>query len=139
MDLNKQKRKDYDEIDTFAKTLVGTDNWGDNLYNKSNTKEDFRMPKRPVFHDLKREIPGNIMNHITRKRLPPINAINRLKDNNNSGKTMSDGFFNIKKKKKLKALNLEENKNIQNENNDNSKKKDYNFNTTSNFYKNTIS
>ena len=140
MELNKQKKKDYDEIDTFAKTLVGSDNWGVNLYNKSDEKEDFRIPKRPAYHDFKREVPGNIMNHIPRKRLPPINAINRLKDNN-YGKTMSDGFFNRKKKKKLKALNTEENKNIQNENNDNNnnKKNEFNFSTTSNFYKNTMS
>ena len=142
IDFNKQKYNDYNEIDKFAKTLVGTENWGENIYNKSKIKRDFRKPKKPDHNDFKREVPENILNRLPRKRLPPINVINRLKDNN-FGKTMSEGFFNKDKKKKLKPLITEENKNIQNETDDNNnnkeKKNDFNFSTTSNFYKNTIS
>ena len=141
LDLDKQEQKDYDEIDKFAKTLVGTENWGENIFNKSKVKRDFRKPKKPAFDELKRELPSNILNHIPRKRLPPINAINRLKENN-FGKTMSDGFFNKNKKVKLKSLSTEENKNIQIDaldgNNLGEKKSDVNFTTSSNFYKNTI-
>ena len=141
MDFDKQEQKDYDEIDKFAKTLVGTENWGENIYNKSKIKRDFRKPKKPAFDELKRELPANILNHIPRKRLPPINAINRLKENN-FGKTMSDGFFNKNKRVKLKPLSTEENKNIQIDaldgNNLGEKKNDVNYTTSSNFYKNTI-
>ena len=141
LDLDKQEQKDYDEIDKFAKTLVGTENWGENIFNKSKVKRDFRKPKKPAFDELKRELPSNILNHIPRKRLPPINAINRLKENN-FGKTMSDGFFNKNKKVKLKSLSTEENKNIQidalDTNNLGEKKNDVNYTTSSNFYKNTI-
>ena len=142
IDFNKQKYNDYNEIDKFAKTLVGSENWGENIYNKSDVKRDFRKPKKPDHNDFKREVPENILNRLPRKRLPPINVINRLKENN-FGKTMSEGFFNKDKKKKLKPLITEENKNIQNETDDNNnnkeKKNDFNFSTTSNFYKNTIS
>ena len=143
IDFNKQEQKDYDEIDKFAKTLVGSENWGDNIYNKTNVKRDFRRPKKPVNEILKREIPENILNHLPRKRLPPINVINRLKENN-FGKTMSDGFFNKNKKNRLKPLSTEENKNMQidekegNKNKKADKKSDPNFSTSSNFYKNTI-
>ena len=143
IDFNKQEQKDYDEIDKFAKTLVGSENWGDNIYNTSKIKRDFRMPKKPALDQLKREMPSNILNHLPRKRLPPINVINRLKENNFE-KTMSDGFFNKNKKNKLKSISTEENKNIQidadegNNNNNADKKNDFNFNTSSNFYKNTI-
>ena len=143
IDFNKQEQKDYNEIDKFAKTLVGSENWGDNIYNKSNIKRDFRRPRKPAMEILKREVPENILNHLPRKRLPPINVINRLKENN-FGKTMSDGFFNKNKKNRLKPLSTEENKNMQidedeeNKNKKDDKKIDPNFSTTSNFYKNTI-
>ena len=137
IDFNKQEQKDYDEIDKFAKTLVGTENWGESIFNKAKVNRDFRRPKKPVFDELKRELPANILNHIPRKRLPPINAINRLKENN-FGKTMSDGYFNKNKRIKLKPLSTEENKNVQIDTLEGEKKNDVNYTTSSNFYKNTI-
>ena len=96
MDIDKEDIRNYNEIDKFAKTLVGSQNWGDNIYSKSKVKRDFRKPKKPIFEILKREVPTNLLNHLPRKRLPPIN---RLKENNDFGKTISEGFFNIKTRK----------------------------------------
>ena len=142
MDFNKQQLKNYEEINSFAKTLLGSENWGENIGKKTNSKQNFRKPKKPVFDELKKELPFNILNHIPRKRLPPINALNRFKENS-LGKTLSVGFFNINKKNKLKALSMEENKNVLSENEENknneNKRTDYNFSSNDNFYKNTIS
>ena len=150
IDFNKQEQKDYEEINKFAKTILGNENWGVNVDRKNNLiKQNFRRPQKPVFDDLKKELPFTILNHLPRKRLPPINVINRLKENS-FGKTMSEGFFNKNKKNKLKPLYNEENKNLQTENEDGKnnnninknvedKKNDHNFSTTSDFYKNTIS
>ena len=146
IDFNKEEPKDYDEIDKFAKTLVASDNWGDQIFNKSKIKRDFRQPTKPALEELKRELPSNLLNRLPRKRLPPINAISRLKENN-FGKTMSEGFFNKNRKNRLKPFSTEENKNIQidaeegniNNNNNDDKKNEFNFSTSSNFYKNTIS
>ena len=60
---------------------------------------------------------------------------------------MSEGFFNKNRKNRLKPFSTEENKNIQidaeegniNNNNNDDKKNEFNFSTSSNFYKNTIS
>ena len=142
MDFKKQELKDYEEINTFAKTLLGTENWGENIGKKINLKHHFRKPQKPVFDELKRELPLNLLNHLPRKRLPPINSLNRFRDNS-LGKTMTEGFFKKKKKNKIKPLSTEENKNIFSENEENknneSKKNDNNFSTTADFYKNTIS
>ena len=142
MDFNKQQLKNYEEINSFAKTLLGSENWGENIGKKTNSKQNFRKPKKPVFDELKKELPFNILNHIPRKRLPPINALNRFKENS-LGKTLSVGFFNINKKNKLKALSMEENKNVLSENEENknneNKRTNYNFSSNDNFYKNTIS
>lgn len=103
------------------------------------------MPTKPVFEELKRELPASILNHLPRKRLPPINISNRF-DENSLGYTMTEGFYNNKNRKiKLKGLSKEENKNIQidGEKNDNNNKTDtetnINYNTSLNFYKNTMS
>ena len=139
MDFRKKEEKDFNEIDKFAKTLVGTENWGDQIYGKSNIRKDFRIPTKPIFDELKREVPANVLKHLPRKRLPPINSINRSNDIK-FGKTMSN--FNKKPKNILKPLSTEENKNIVIDaeegkntkldiNNDNN-------NALSNFYKNNI-
>ena len=142
MNFNKKELKDYEEINTFAKTLLGSENWGESIGKKVNLKQNFRKPQKPVFDELKRELPLNIINHIPRKRLPPINYLNKIRDNS-FGKTLSEGFFNKNKKNKLKPLSTEENKNILSDNEDNkkneNKKNDYNLSTTSDFYKNSMS
>ena len=142
MNFKKQELKDYEEINTFAKTLLGSENWGENIVKSINIRQHFRKPQKPVFDELKRELPLNIINHIPRKRLPPINYLNKMRDNS-FGKTLSEGFFNKNKKNRLKPLSTEENKNILSDNEDNknneNKKNDYNFSTTSEFYKNSVS
>jgi hypothetical protein len=135
MNFKKQELKDYEEINTFAKTLLGSENWGENIVKSINIRQHFRKPQKPLFDELKRELPINV--RIPRKRLPPINTLNKMRDNS-FGKTMSGGFFNNNKKNMIKPLLTEENKNIFSDNEDN-KKNDYNFSTTADFYKNTIS
>ena len=132
MDLDKEDIRNYNEIDKFAKTLVGSQNWGDNIYSKSKVKRSFRMPKKPIIDILKREVPNNLLNRLPRKRLPPIN---RQKENNDFGKTISEGFFNKKRRKKLNPLSPEENKNVKIEPPDDGtieeKKNDHNFSANS--------
>ena len=141
MDFQKKELKDFNEINKFAKTLVGTENWGDQIYSKSNIKKGFRLPKKPIFDELRREVPTNVLKHLPRKRLPPINAINRSKEIK-FGKTMDN--FNIKPKNILKPLSTEENKNILidaeegNNNNMLDLKNDNNLSSLTNFYKNNI-
>ena len=77
--------------------------------------------------NLKREVPANVLKHLPRKRLPPINSINRSNDIK-FGKTMS----NFNKKPKNILIDAEEGKNTKLDiNNDNN-------NALSNFYKNNI-
>jgi len=147
MNFRKHSKKDYKEIDKFAKTLMGGEDWGNNIYKTiNNIKQSFKQPTKPIFDELKREVPATLLNHLPRKRLPPI--INKLKDNK-MGYTITEGFFNKNKKLKLKSIPKDESKKIQVEEeessieNKNLEEKndelDFNTNTMSNFYKNTIS
>jgi len=145
MNFRKHSKKDYKEIDKFAKTLMGGENWGNNIYKTiNNLKQSFKQPKKPIFDELKREVPATLLNHLPRKRLPPI--INKLKDNK-MGYTITEGFFNKNKKLKLKSIPKDESKKNQIEEEDNSietksleeKNDELDYNTTSNFYKNTVS
>ena len=145
MNFRKHSKKDYKEIDKFAKTLMGGENWGNNIYKTiNNLKQSFKQPTKPIFDELKREVPATLLNHLPRKRLPPI--INKLKDNK-MGYTITEGFYNKNKKLKLKSVPKDESKKIQIEEEDNSiesknseeKIDELDYNTSSNFYKNTIS
>ena len=145
MNFRKHSKKDYKEIDKFAKTLMGGENWGNNIYKTiNNLKQSFKQPTKPILDELKREVPATLLNHLPRKRLPPI--INKLKDNK-MGYTITEGFFNKNKKLKLRSVPKDESKKIQIEEEDNSvesknseeKNDELDYNTTSNFYKNTIS
>ena len=144
VDFKKKEKRDYDEINKFAKTLVGEENWGNKIYeNITNLKKNFRMPTKPIFDELKREVPLNILNHLPRKRLPPINNNNRFRDNSMEY-TVTEGFYNKKRRNKLGDLYNEEKNSVQNEAKQNehktmdTKDEDNNFRTTSNFYQNTI-
>ena len=101
------------------------------------------MPTKPIFDELKREVPFNILNHLPRKRLPPINNNNRFRDNSMEY-TVTEGFYNKKRGNKLRDLYNEEKNSVQNEAKQNehktmdTKDEDNNFRTTSNFYQNTI-
>jgi len=147
MNFRKHSKKDYKEIDKFAKTLMGGEDWGNNIYKTiNNIKQSFKQPTKPIFDELKREVPATLLNHLPRKRLPPI--INKLKDNK-MGYTITEGFFNKNKKLKLKSIPKDESKKIQVEEEESSIENknleeqndelDFNTNTMSNFYKNTIS
>jgi hypothetical protein len=145
MSFRKHSKKDYKEIDKFAKTLMGGENWGNNIYKtKDSIKQNIKQPTKPIFDELKREVPATLLNRMPRKRLPPI--INKLKDNK-MGYTITEGFFNKNKKLKLKTIPKDESKKNQIEEEESSieiknleeKNDDLDYNTTSNFYKNTIS
>jgi hypothetical protein len=145
MNFRKHSKIDYKEINKFAKTLMGGENWGNNIYKTiNNLKQSFKQPTKPIFDELKREVPATLLNHLPRKRLPPI--INKLKDNK-MGYTITEGFFNKNKKLRLKSVPKEESNKIQIEEEDNSnesknseeKNVELDYNTSSNFYKNTIS
>ena len=144
VDFKKKEKRDYDEINKFAKTLIGEENWGNRIYeNATNLKKYFRKPAKPIFDELKRELPLNILNHLPRKRLPPINNANRFRDNSMEY-TITEGFFNKKRRNKLRDLYNEEKNNVQIESKQNehktmdTKDEENNFKTTSNFYQNTI-
>ena len=98
------KRKiDYDEMNVFAKTLMGSHNWGRVLYNDSKKDFKYKMPTKPEENELQRELPVNLLKHMPRKRLPPIGNSFRI---NRMEQTISN-----RKPNKLK-LRIGENKNI---------------------------
>ena len=141
--LNKN-RNEYDEINKFAKTLVGSDNWGDNLLHQKKPEMNFKKPQKPQNIELKRELPLNLLNHLPRKRLPPINMYNRMNNNFTMGYTLTDGFFGRKKKMRIflsEENNKKEEKNKKEESNDNNAKNEekdnvkdkFNFTSTSGF------
>jgi hypothetical protein len=102
-----EKRKiDYDEMNVFAKTLMGSHNWGRVLYNDSKKDFKYKMPTKPEENELQRELPMNILKHMPRKRLPPIGTLFNI---NKMEQTIS-GFYSHRKPTKFK-LRTGENKN----------------------------
>ena len=95
----RDRKINYNEMNIFTKTLVGSDNWGSNLYSERAKRSNFKIPIKPEENELQRELPFSILKHLPRKRLPPI--INNLKGNK-MGKTISSGFFTNRKPTKLK-------------------------------------
>ena len=100
-----QIKYDYNEMNVFAKTLMGTRNWGLDVYTERKKDYIHKIPKKPEGNELQRELPANLLKHMPRKRLPPI--VNALR--NVMGQT-SSGFFSDRKPVKVK-LSLDENKN----------------------------
>ena len=90
---NKSK-KEYNDMDKFAKTLVGKDNWGVGSYTEREQYNNFKIPKKSENIELKRELPTNMLKHMPRKRLPPINSMIKLN-------TMT-GFYTNRNDKKIK-------------------------------------
>ena len=119
-----KKRNNIDEINKFTKTLIGSDNWGNNIYNQRKPQSYFKRPAKPLDIELKRELPLNLLNHLPRKRLPPINLSNRMNNDYGPGMgyTMTEGFFG--RKKKMKILLTEDNKNKKDENDNKNDDKD---------------
>ena len=99
-----QIKFDYNEMNVFAKTLMGTHNWGMEIYSERKKEFFHKMPKKPEGYELQRELPVNLLKHMPRKRLPPI-----AKVINTMGQTTT-GFFSDRKPVKIK-LALDENKN----------------------------
>ena len=141
--LAKKNRNKYDEINKFAKTLVGSGKWGDSLFPLKRPEGDFKRPQKPQSIELKRELPLNLLNHLPRKRLPPLEISNRMNNNElglGMGYTMTDGFF--KRKKKMRIFLSEENNkkegeqdknNLKNEEKENNKDK-FSYTSASGFF-----
>ena len=132
-DYFKKNRNNYEEINKFAKTLVGSNNWGDNLFHPKQLPVDFKRPSKPQDIELKRELPLNLLNHLPRKRLPPINMSSRMNNDYGAGLgyTMTEGFFGRKKKMRIflsEEKQGETNKNKKDENTNKNDDKDNNIN-----------
>ena len=95
-----ETKADYKEMNVFAKTLMGTHNWGGEVYSEKQKISHIRMPKKPEEIELQRELPASLLRHMPRKRLPPINSNFKLND---MGKT-SMGFYTNRNPKKVKFI-----------------------------------
>ena len=104
LNTNKINRNNLSDMNKFAKTLVGKENWGAGIYTERKNNLDYKIPKKPETIELKRELPLNMMKHMPRKRLPPINTSIKLN-------TLEEFFTNkqSKKRKEIKSVD-EENK-----------------------------
>ena len=102
---NSSQKKDYNDMNKFAKTLVGKGNWEAGIYTAREKYDNYKVPKKPENTELKRELPINMLKHMPRKRLPPINSMGRLN-------TMS-GFYTNRNNKKTKEKNNEKKENIE--------------------------
>ena len=113
MNQNEQIKNDYNEMNVFAKTLMGSQNWGSEIYSESRKKYKSKVPTKPQENELQREMPINLLKHMPRKRLPPISnsfRLNTLSQISQMGHT-STGFLTNRKNKKFK-LEMDEIKKI---------------------------
>ena len=95
------KKNNYNDMNKFAKTLVGKEDWGIGTYTEREKYNNYKIPKKPENNELKRELPVNMLKHMPRKRLPPINTMIKL--------STLTGFFTNRKQKKTKEI-LKDNK-----------------------------
>ena len=102
--INK-KKSDYKEMNIFTKTLMGSQNWGGELYTESRKILKYKIPTKPEENELQRELPISLLKHMPRKRLPPIMNSFRA---NTMGQTFS-GFYSQRKSNKFRDL-IEDNK-----------------------------
>ena len=103
---NSTQKKDYNDMNKFAKTLIGKEKWEAGTYTEREKYDNYKIPKKPEKIELKRELPINMLKHMPRKRLPPINAMFRLN-------TMTGFYTNRNKDKKTKEKNSEKKENIE--------------------------
>ena len=101
-------KTDFNEMNIFAKTLMGSSNWGGDIFTPDKKEIHHKKPKKPQENELQKELPAKLLKHMPRKRLPPI--VNTFKINN-FGQTTS-GFFTNRKPKKVKLIIDESKKNI---------------------------
>ena len=99
-------KNSYNDMNKFAKTLVGKENWGIGTYTERERYNNYKMPKKPENNELKRELPANMLKHMPRKRLPPINTTIKLN-------TLT-GFYTNRKTKKTKEINKDNKNNKEN-------------------------
>ena len=104
-------KTEFNDMNIFAKTLMGKQNWGGEIYSDTKKTKNFRMPKKPEEIELQRELPATLLKHMPRKRLPPIGTNFKA---NNMGQT-SMGFYTNRKSKKIKLMIDENKKNVKTE------------------------
>ena len=135
--FNKKKlvnMKNYDAMNKFTKTLMGSSSWGISKKNKNLTQEnEFIIPKKVLFNNN-----DNLINFHTRskKKIVPLNKANSNVNiiKNKMSVTSTNGFYKGKMKKPFKLPKLKEQDFIDmiEKDEENDKK---NFVTTHNFYK----
>ena len=135
--FNKKKlvnMKNYDAMNKFTKTLMGSSSWGISKKNKNLTQEnEFIIPKKVLFNNN-----DNLINFHTRskKKIIPLNKANSNVNiiKNKMSVTSTNGFYKGKMKKPFKLPKLKEQDFIDmiEKDEENDKK---NFVTTHNFYK----
>ena len=136
--FNKKKlvnMKNYDAMNKFAKTLMGSSSWGISNRKKNLTHEtEFIIPKKVLYNNNN----DNLFNYHTRskKKITPLNKnksnVNII--NNKMSITSTNGFYkgNMKKPFKLPKLKEQDFIDMIEKDEENDKK---NFVTTHNFYK----
>jgi len=128
----KRAKKDFGEINIFNKTLMGNKFWGESRDSHKNMALAVRLPVKLEKKYLQREVNSNLLNHLPRKRLPPISSAIRL-FSENANQTEYDKNNATKNKRKLKEL---KNKNLSKNNLYENKRKMF-LSNASGFYSNT--
>ena len=99
----KKAKKDLGEINIFNKTLMENKFWGESRDSHKNMAIAVRFPVKLEKKYLQREVNPNLLNHLPRKRLPPISSAVKLFSENMN---QTEGGINNanRNKKKLKEL-----------------------------------
>ena len=99
----KKTKKDLGEINIFNKSLMGNKLWGESGDSHKNMAIAVRFPVKLEKKFLQREVNSNLLNHLPRKRLPPISSAVKLFSENLN---QTEGGINktSRNKKKLKEL-----------------------------------
>ena len=99
----KKSKKDLGEINIFNKTLMENKFWGESRDSHKNMAIAIRFPVKLEKKYLQREVNPNLLNHLPRKRLPPISSAVKLFSENMN---QTEGGINnaTRNKKKLKEL-----------------------------------
>ena len=99
----KKSKKDLGEINIFNKTLMENKFWGESRDSHKNMAIAIRFPVKLEKKYLQREVNPNLLNHLPKKRLPPISSAVKLFSENMN---QTEGGINnaTRNKKKLKEL-----------------------------------
>ena len=128
----KKAKKDLGEINIFNKTLMENKFWGESRDSHKNMAIAVRFPVKLEKKYLQREVNPNLLNHLPRKRLPPISsAVKLFSENMNQTESgINNATRNKKKLKELRNQNLSKDSLYEN------KRKMF-LSNTSGFYLNT--